>query len=205
MLDPIMKSIKLGYFLGIAGLIVLAAVYRVSIAGAESWFNTAPIMALAFAGSILMGPRFWWVPLLAFLGSEVVLLLVAQIPLGGYTLISLGVFFLVARLGGSLSPRAGTGILLGGTMLASLTHYVVLNTWSWAVSPLYAPTLAGWWQSQTIGIAGFPPSYLFLRNALVADLAWCALGLAVFLAVQAKMGREAFAQLRTEPVSTPVR
>lgn len=200
-----MKTVKLGYFLGIAGLIVLAALYRVSIAGAESWFHTAPIMALAFAGSILMGPRFWWVPLAAFIGSEVALLLFAQMPLGGYTLVSLGVFFLVARLGGRLSARAGTGTLLGGTMVATFGHYVVLNTWSWAVSPLYAPSLAGWWQSQTIGIAGFPPSYLFLRNALVADLVWCALGLAVFLAVRAKIGREAFAQLRTEPVSAPVR
>jgi len=200
-----MKTIKLGYFLGIVGLIVLAAIYRVSIAGAESWYHTAPIMALAFAGSILMGPRFWWVPLLAFFGSELALLLFAQVPLGAYTLISLGIFFLVARLGGRLSPRAGTGTLLGGTMLASLGHYVIMNTWSWAISPLYAPTLAGWWQSQTIGIAGFPPSFLFLRNALVADLTWCALGLAVFLAFRVKLGREAFARLRAEPISATVR
>ena len=59
------------------------------------------------------------------------------------------------------------------TPLATLGYYVVSNTVAWASSVpphAYAKTLAGWWQSQTVGLPGFVPSYLFLRNALVGDL-----------------------------------
>ena len=61
-----------------------------------------------------------------------------------------------------------------GTLLASLMFYLIANTFAWSLSAGYAKTLAGWWQAQTTGLPQFsPPSWVFLRNALLADTFWC--------------------------------
>src|SRR5690606_4764444 len=63
-----------------------------------------------------------------------------------------------------------------GTLLCGVLFYAIANTFSWAVLPGYAKTFAGWWQSQTTGLPEFsPPSWVFLRNSLVADTVWCVL------------------------------
>ena len=71
--------------------------------------------------------------------------------------------------------RRTSGIALAMTPAMTLGFYVIMNTVAWLSSTppfAYAKTLAGWWQSQTVGlpIPGAPPSYFFLRNALIGDL-----------------------------------
>jgi hypothetical protein len=67
-------------------------------------------------------------------------------------------------------------LLATGSLLCSLVFYVASNTFSWIYDIAiqmpngYAPTLAGWWQANTVGVAGFPPTWLFLRNAMAGDL-----------------------------------
>ena len=51
-----------------------------------------------------------------------------------------------------------------------MIFYVVSNTGSWLYEPGYAKTFAGWLQALTIGLPGFPPTWLFLRNTLLGDL-----------------------------------
>jgi hypothetical protein len=62
-----------------------------------------------------------------------------------------------------------------GSLLCSLIFYVASNTFSWAydiaiqMPNSYAPTLAGWWQANTVGIPGYSPTWLFLRNGILGD------------------------------------
>ena len=51
---------------------------------------------------------------------------------------------------------------------------------SWFVDPGYAKTLAGWVQAMTTGLPGLPPTFWFLRNSLLSDLAFSCLLLAAY-------------------------
>jgi hypothetical protein len=70
------------------------------------------------------------------------------------------------------SRRGGMNVaaVLGWTALSSLGFYLVTNALSWWEMPGYAHNLAGLIQAWTTGLPGYPPSYVFFRNALVSDL-----------------------------------
>ncbi len=96
-----------------------------------------------------------------------------------------GILAVAWRLRDRAAPSRG-GIALGMAPCATLGFYLVMNTVAWAqsVPPMsYAKTFAGWWQSQTVGlpIPGAPPSYVFLRNALIGDLLFTVLFLTLLV------------------------
>jgi hypothetical protein len=53
--------------------------------------------------------------------------------------------------------------------------YFASNTLAWAHDPDYAKSLAGWWQANTVGLPGYPPTWTFLRNALAGDMVFVVL------------------------------
>ena len=59
----------------------------------------------------------------------------------------------------------GRGFL--GTLLGALLFYLVSNTVSWMVNPAYAKTIAGWVQALTVGLPGFPPTWVFGLKSLL--------------------------------------
>jgi len=63
--------------------------------------------------------------------------------------------------------RAGAFLL--ASVAGSCGFYLITNTASWLTSPGYARTAAGWIQALTVGLPGYPPTWLFFRNALVSD------------------------------------
>jgi len=75
----------------------------------------------------------------------------------------------------SLLRRPKFPVAAGLTVFGVVAFYLVANTGAWISSPAYAKNIAGWWQSQTVGLPGFPPSYYFLRNGLIGNLAFLAL------------------------------
>jgi len=54
-----------------------------------------------------------------------------------------------------------------GTLLGALLFYLVSNTVSWLVNPVYAKTIAGWVQALTVGLPGFPPTWVFGLKSLL--------------------------------------
>ncbi len=38
------------------------------------------------------------------------------------------------------------------------------------MTPGYPATFAGWWQANTVGLPGYDPTWLFLRNGMAGDL-----------------------------------
>lgn len=171
-------------------MLFLTVGYRLGAASSDSVHlaNTAPLMAMSFGGGLLLGWRFCWIPAALLFASDLFLGLASHGGIGGYTVASAFVYTLVALAGAWVAARArkvqrrpSWSAMLTGTLVASILFYGISNTYVWLMSPEYAKTLAGWWQSQTVGIPGpFPPSLFFLKNALVGDIVWCVLAAPLF-------------------------
>jgi hypothetical protein len=172
----------------IAALLLIALVYhRVLTAGSETLANTSPLMAMCFGGGLLLGFRFCWVPVVLLVGSDLALGIFRGTGVGGYTIFTSLAFTGAAVAGAFFHRHRGKwAVMLAGTLLCSIGFYVAANTFVWASPPMtptsltYAKTFAGWWQSQTVGLPGYPPSILFLRNALIGDTLWCVLASPLF-------------------------
>lgn len=161
-------------------LVAIGVVYRFAAPLLGLPWNTAPILAMAFGGGILLGSRFWWMPVLALIASDLALgLLSPGGGIGWHTLVSTVFYGLAAVLGAASRwrlPIAPT--LWAGTMICGVLFYAVANTFTWLALPEYAKSFAGWWQSQTTGLPQYsPPAWVFLRNSLIADTAWSAVAL----------------------------
>lgn len=179
-------------FAAILFLLILTVGYRLAASHCDSLGNTAPLMAITFGGVLLLGARFWWVPPLLLIVSDIALgIWHGSGGLGIYTIFSIVFYLGVAAVAGKFS-RDGISWpkLWWGTLLCSLLFYLAANTFSWMVFGGYEKSLAGWWQSQTTGVPGInPPAWMFLRNALIADSIWCAIAAAVVL-LERKFTRE---------------
>lgn len=171
---------------GIALVIFLLLVttgYRIAASHFDFLGNTAPLMAIAFGGAFLLGARFWWVPAVLLVASDLLLgIWNGGGGIGGYTLFSvtfyLFVAFVASRFAGQSHPLL---TLWCGTLTCSVLFYVLANTYSFLMWPGYEKSLAGWLQSQTTGVPGVqPPAWVFLRNALIADSIWCAIAGSIF-------------------------
>jgi hypothetical protein len=65
---------------------------------------------------------------------------------------------------------AGVANTLGGTLVCSVLFYLITNTFCWATEAIHAKTLEGWVQCLVTGTPGLPPTWVFFRNSLMADL-----------------------------------
>lgn len=172
--------------LALIGLLLFVTIaYRVVASHFDFLGNTAPLMAIAFGGALLLGARFWWIPVALLVASDLILgVWHGSGGIGRYTLMS-AVFYLAVAFVAGRSGRSDKvwPMMWCGTLLCSVLFYVFANTFSWIVFAGYEKSLAGWWQAQTLGVPGInPPAWMFLRNALIADSIWCAVaGLVVYL------------------------
>ena len=66
-----------------------------------------------------------------------------------------------------LARRRSYGWVFLGTLFGALLFYLVSNSVSWMVNPAYAKTIAGWLQALTVGLPGFPPTWMFGLKTLL--------------------------------------
>jgi len=167
------------------GLVAFTVVYRIIASQVPELSNTSPTMALCFGGGLLLGRRFWWIPALLILASDFLIgLKNSGEGIGPYTLMTAIFLCATAWIASQISEKRGRSLptLLCGALLGSVIFYIAANTFAFFAHPGYPQTLAGWWQCQTIGLPGFAPSWVFLKNSLVGDSLWCGIaGLLVFL------------------------
>lgn len=178
-----------------AFFLILAVVsFRLTagLSGMDGIANFSPMAAVVLCGAVFLPKRFAIaVPLAAMLITDILLNLHYQVAVfsGAMLLVYLGyaaIFFIGLRLRERSARGAYQWKLFGGAIAGTLVFYILSNTGAWLASPGYAKTLAGWWQSQTIGLAPFPPSYLFLRNGLAGDLFFTGLFAACFALAAAR-------------------
>lgn len=66
-----------------------------------------------------------------------------------------------------LARRRSYGRVFLGTLFGALLFYLVSNSVSWMVNPAYTKTIAGWVQALTVGLPGFPPTWVFGLKSLL--------------------------------------
>ena len=76
----------------------------------------------------------------------------------------LGLFVVLAKW---MARHRSYGRVFLGTLIGALLFYLVSNTVSWLVNPAYAKTIAGWIQALTVGLPGFPPTWVFGLKSLL--------------------------------------
>jgi hypothetical protein len=156
-------------------LVVLAIALRVVKSlpwGADVLPNFSPWMALMFANTLLFpGVLRWYAVLVMLLVVDGVMQSGWWLDAPGTALAVYGMFALVAWCGWRLREKRSRVLwVMGGTVVASVLFYVVSNTVSWLGSPAYPGGMVGWLQALTVGLPGFPPSWVFFRNALISDV-----------------------------------
>jgi hypothetical protein len=148
--------------------------------------DVSPLMALAFVGAMYFPRKWGWLVGLAALVitdlafGKLDLKAIGQIPTLWVVMgIALpGVLYVAASgFGIWIAQRKSLVRILAGSVVCSVVFYVATNTFAWALDSVilghtdgYAPTFAGWLQSNTTGIPGYAPSWMFLRNAIAGDL-----------------------------------
>ena len=88
------------------------------------------------------------------------------------------------------SRRAGMGIATRGALpIRSRALSLMLEFPLFSVAQanvwIYPCDLQGLWMSLTMGVPGFPPTWTFSRNSLIADVIFASLLLAVWVAARA--------------------
>jgi hypothetical protein len=149
--------------------------------------NVSPLLAIAYVGAMYLPRRWGWlIGPVALLLTDLAFLQINYLTDGsgayfsGYTVVSC-VFFAVfyAAVGGVgllIARHKSLLKIIGGSLGCSLAFYVAANTFSFwydlavGMTSGYPPTLAGWWQANTVGLPGFAPSWVFLRNGMAGDL-----------------------------------
>ena len=145
--------------------------------------NISPLMAIAYVGAMYLPSRWGWLvgPLALVLTDLAFLQVNYQTDESGsmfswWTVISLGIYAAAGGLGILISRHKSLTKIISGSLGCSLLFYVAANTFSWwhdivvQMTPGYSATLAGWWQANTVGLAGYTPTWLFLRNGMAGDL-----------------------------------
>jgi len=178
-------------------LIALAVGFRLLRATALPELpNFSPIMALAVCGALILPGRLaLLIPLVALALTDLALnfrygvALFSPAELLSYACYGVGV---ASGLG---LRRTGAGSLatLGTVGANSVLFYVVTNSVCWHDNPAYAKTIAGWVQALTIGVPGFPQTWMFFSYSLASDLLFTG----GFLVVMHLLARESSA---AEPV-----
>ncbi|MDP6679728.1 MAG: hypothetical protein QGG72_12615 [Verrucomicrobiota bacterium] len=131
--------------------------------------NFSAAHALLFCAAFwLPGWMGWVLPLATIIVTDILLNLLAyDLPVMVPELISnwmiLALFVVLAKW---LARRRSYGRVFLGTLLGALLFYLVSNTVSWMVNPAYTKTIAGWVQALTVGLPGFPPTWVFGLKSL---------------------------------------
>ena len=145
--------------------------------------NISPLVAVALVGAMYL-PRTWgWlVGPVAMLVTDAAFLSANLRTEGSmfswWTLFSLVFYALAGGLGVLLARNKSLLKIAGGSILCSVVFYVIANTFAWwgnsspLVTPSYMPTFSGWWQANTVGLPGWQPTWTFLRNGVLGDLAF---------------------------------
>lgn len=159
-------------------LLFVVVLYRVvsGFAGSAdfAWMhNFAPVAAVALCGAVYLPRRLAvLLPLAMLLISDVILnVFHYHQPLFTFDILPrYAALALISALGFALRGRARLPELVGASIVGSVLFYVITNTGSWLADPGYAKDLAGWTQSLSSGLPGFPPTWWFYRQTLVGDV-----------------------------------
>ncbi len=149
--------------------------------------NFSAVYALVFCGGVFLPRKLaWWLPLATLFVTDLLLnahyvrLYEANLAanpdanvapvefFNPYLLANYASYAVLIWLGSRFKPTAHWLKLAGGGVLGALGFYLISNTASWLQLPGYAKTLTGWIQALTLGLPGFPPTWVFFLKTLIS-------------------------------------
>lgn len=145
--------------------------------------NFSPVMAVAFCGAMFLpGVAVAVVVFGGLVVSDLLLNLHYGTTLfGAGELLRYTCYGAVMALAFGLRRHRGNPfVVFGGIIGCGVVFYVITNTAAWFGHPAYPQSFAGWVQALTVGLPGFPPSWMFFRNALAGDVIFTAVFLLAF-------------------------
>jgi hypothetical protein len=151
------------------------------------------VAAVAFCGGLFLpGILAWIVPIGILFVSDLALAMLLGYPaFSSAQFVSWACILGVVGIGRLLSNASfSTPRFFSALIGSGLLFYLVTNTAAWMANPAYPRNLGGLWMSLTTGLPGFPPSWMFYRNALFSDLIFGALLLAVWAFARRVVGEE---------------
>ena len=155
-------------------IVVLGAARLIGAQAPEDFANLQPYGALFFCGMACFGTRFLILPALVWFLTVPVTSALQGYGWSPHFLVPIIGFVLIAALGRHFRGKSG-GKIFAGSLLAGLTFYLVTNTLSWAFSPGYALTPGGFIQALWTGLPGYPPTWMFFRNEMLAQVVFSGL------------------------------
>ena len=132
--------------------------------------NFSAAHALLFCAAFwLPGWMGWVLPLATIIVTDILLNVFAyDVTVLDPTLVTnwmiLALFVVLAKW---LARRRSYGRVFLGTLFGALLFYLVSNSVSGMVNPAYAKNIAGWVQALTVGLPGFPPTWMFGLKTLL--------------------------------------
>ena len=151
-------------------VIVLGLARTLAALTPEQLPNLQPLGALFFCGMALFGWRGSILPLIAWLITYPITSIAQGSSMNAQILIPLIGFASMLTLA-TYFKNAKTHRLLLGSLLSAIVFYLITNTLSWAFDPLYtSKSLSTLGQALWTGLPGYPPTWLFFRNTLIAQL-----------------------------------
>jgi len=182
-----------------AGLLLLIGVSRHLPLSYPEWANFSPTLAiLLLSGTFIKGHLSWITPICAILISDLIINPSYGLSLlEPFMLVTSLSYLVVFFIGKSLGPRSGLKRLLVGGLMGALAFHALTCGFAWWANPIYAKTVGGFIQALTLGEAGYPPAYLFLRNSVSATLLFTALF--GWIAIRTKVSTSSLA--RTAPAT----
>ena len=159
----------------LAFAIVLGAARILGSHTPESLGNLQPLGALFFCGMALFGLRGIILPALVWFITYPMTSLQQGYGWSAQMLVPLLGFAAMILLARSFQ-KAGPGKIFLGSLASALVFYLVTNSLSWAMDPLYSKSFAGWVQALTVGLPQFAtPTWIFFRNSLISQSVFSAL------------------------------
>ena len=171
--------------------LVLISARIIGALNPESFGNLQPFGSLFFCGMALFGLRgiilasaTWLLsyPITSMIQGHLVGLEILVPIIGFAAMVGLANFFK------NNSPlKTFTGSLLGAVIF-----YLITNALSWALDPLYTTkSLTTLGQALWTGLPGYPPTWLFFRNAMIAQAVFSGVFLAATLKISSYSEKKA--------------
>ena len=174
--------------------------------------NFSAAYALAFCAGLYFPTALAWVlPLATLLVTDVLLnaLYYSKMPgfswgdfvpgiapnyIGYAAFIGLGVLF---------RSKRSWAAMVGGSLVGAIVFYIISNTASW-LTLAYAKTFMGWIQALTVGLPGFPPTWVFLLKTIFSAGLFTGLFVGSMKAVEAvQESKQEKEQAAPNPVEEP--
>jgi len=144
--------------------------------------NFSPVMAIAFCGALFLPGRLvFFVALPALFVSDLILNWHYGVPLVDAGMIPIYACYGFAIWMGYLMRGRNLAWIVSAVLVNAIVFYLVTNTLAWG-SLNYPRTIYGWLQAVTVGLPGYPPTWMFFRNSAFGDLLFTGLFLGTFYA-----------------------